>query len=130
MRGRSAVVALLLLSLTAGCLGFDQRSDIPDADKRLELRNDWNQTVTVDVEVIRNATNATVHDESYDIPPNTTRAVYNTAEENPDGAEWFTFVLTARNTSERMRIRTSTCYGDPTLEIASDGTVSAYHGVC
>jgi hypothetical protein len=130
MRLRSVTVALILLSLTAGCLGFDQRSDVPDADKRLELQNDWNRNVTVDVEVIRNATNATVHEGSYEIPPNSTRSVYNTAEENPDGAEWFTFVLTARNTTEQLRIRTSTCYGDPTLEIGTDGTVSAYHGVC
>ena len=38
--------------------------------------------------------------------------------------------LTARNTTERVRIRASTCYGDPTLEIASDGAVSASYAVC
>ena len=130
MGPRTAIALLILLSVTTGCLGFDQRSDIPDPDKQLELRNDWNRTVTVDVAVVRNATNARVHRERYDVAPNTTRAVYSTAEESPDGAEWFTFVLTARNTTERVSIRTSTCYGGPEFGIAADGTVSASYSVC
>ncbi|MDS0259685.1 hypothetical protein NDI56_09805 [Haloarcula sp. S1CR25-12] len=130
MQPRSAALLLLLLSVTAGCLGFDQRSDIPDPDKQLELRNDWNQTVTVGVEVIRNATNATVHRGSYEIEPNTQRAVYSTAKANPEGAEYFRFVLTARNTTVQETIRTSTCYGGPVLEIAADGTVSSHYSVC
>lgn len=149
-------VLLALLLLTAGCLtagpgesrspsqsptqtdGTESRTPFgthdamkhPDSDKEVHLENLWNQSVTMHVQVIREATNRTVHDESYELEPDTERTVYNVSEANPDGIEEFTVVVTARNTTERVTIETNRCYGDAYAEIQEDGSLYLYHAIC
>lgn len=123
-----ALLAVVLLS--AGCLFGGQGVDKPDPDQPLRVHNDWDQPVDVTVEVIRTATNETVHTGTYEIEPDEERDVYSTAAADPEGIEEFTFVVTARNETQRVNARTSQCYGSVTLDITDEGDVMAGHSIC
>jgi len=110
--------------------GHEQAANQPDPDKHVLLANQWNENVTMHVRVIREATNETVHDGTYELAPGSERTVYNTSAADPDGIERFTVVLTARGTTERVDIETSQCYGEAYGEIQSDGTVYLYYSIC
>jgi len=110
--------------------GHEQAANQPDPNKHVTLTNRWNETVTMRVRVIREATNETVHDGSYDLAPGAERTVYNTSAADPDGIERFTVVLTARGTTERVGIETSQCYGEAYGEVQPDGTVYLYYSIC
>lgn len=110
--------------------GHEQAANQPDPDKHVRLENEWNETVTMRVRVVREATNETVHDGTYDLAPGAERTVYNTSAADPDGIERFTVVVTARGTTERVTIETSQCYGAAYGTVQSDGTVYAYYAIC
>lgn len=105
-------------------------SDRPDPDKAVHLRNEWNRSVDMRVRVLRAATGETVHEGSYTLAPGTERTVYDTARADPEGVEPFEVVLTARNTTERVTVETSTCYGDAHGTVRGDGTVYLYYAIC
>lgn len=157
-RSLSALLAILLL--TAGCLsgvpseplssptsetptrtempgtststpdGHEAAMNQPSPNKSVQLQNEWNRSVEMHVRVVRDATNETVHDETYDLAPGTKRTAYNVSEAEPDGIESFTVVVTARNTTDRVSIETNECYGDAYAEILDDGTVYLYYAIC
>lgn len=147
---RFPAAVLALLFLTAGCLsggpvdplsptpetptsapdGHSTATNQPDSDKAVYVRNDWNRSVEMRVRVVRDATNETVHDETYDLPPGAGRTVYDVSEADPDGIESFTVVATARNATERVTIRTNRCYGDAHAEVRDDGTLYVYYAIC
>lgn len=108
----------------------EQAMEQPDPDKTVQLANEWNQSVTMHVRVIREATNTTVHNETYDLTAGTEREIYTTAAANPEGIEAFTVVLTAQNTTQRVTIKTNACYGDAYGTIREDGTVYLFHAIC
>jgi hypothetical protein len=105
-------------------------SNQPDPDKAVQLRNDWNRSVEMRVRVVRDATNETVHDGTYTLAPGEERTAYSLTRADPDGVESFTVVVTARNTTERVRIETSRCYGDAHAEVQADGTLYAFYAIC
>lgn len=102
----------------------------PDPDKDVRLVNEWNKSVTMTVDVVRESTGETVHEGTYELSPGAERAVYNTAEAAPDGVEAFTVVVTARGTTERITIETNRCYGDAYGTVREDGTVYVYYAIC
>jgi len=102
----------------------------PDPDKAVLLKNEWNRSVTVRVRVIREATNTTVHNETYHLESGIERDVYHTTAADPNGIEEFTVVVTARNTTERVTIKTNNCYGPAYAEIREDGTLYLYYVIC
>lgn len=105
-------------------------SNEPDPSKHVRLENRWDETVTIDVRVVRNATGMTVHNASYDLDPGADRTVYNTVEADPDGIEGFTIVASARNTTDRVRIETSECYGYAHATVADGGALELYYPIC
>jgi hypothetical protein len=117
-------------SPTAGPPDHEAASDEPAPHKDVTLSNDWSRPVTVQVRVIRNATGQTVHKGSYDLAPDTERDVYDLARADPDGVEPFTVEITARNTTRRVTVETSACYGDVYGEIQTDGSVYLYYAIC
>ena len=110
--------------------GHEYATNQPDPNKHVTLTNRWDETVTMQVRVIREATNETVHDGSYDLAPGAERTVYNTSAADPDGIERFTVVVTARGTTERVDIETSQCYGEAYGEVQSDGSLYLYYSIC
>lgn len=110
--------------------GTEYASEQPDASHSVVVTNDWNRSVTVRVTVVREATTETVHEETYDVAPDGERAVYNTADANPDGIERFTVEATALNATESVTIETSKCYGNVYVEITADGELYPYYAIC
>lgn len=108
----------------------EQAATQQDPEKTVWLHNEWNQSVTTHVRVIRQATGTTVHNESYILASGEKRDVYNTNSSNPDGIEEFTVIFSARDTTERITIETSTCYGDAFGTILEDGTIYLYYAIC
>ncbi len=105
----------------------------PDPDKEVIVENQWNQSVTVHVRVVREITNTTVHNERYQLDsgnPSRSRSVYDTTAAEPDGIEEFTVEVTARNTTKQVMIRTSMCYGSVYAEIREDGELYLYYAIC
>lgn len=110
--------------------GHEAATNQPDPDKSVRIENAWTRNVTVHIRVVRDATGGTVHDGTYDVPPDSERTVYNLSAADPDGIESFTVVVTARNRTERVGIETSACYGDVYVEIQDDGTLYPYYAIC
>lgn len=110
--------------------GHEQAMNQPDTDKMVILRNDWNRSSAIRVQVTYNPTNETVYDQTHQLASGTEKSVYNISEADPDGIEAFTIVLTARNTTERATIETNRCYGDVYGEIQRDGTLYQYYEIC
>jgi len=102
----------------------------PDADKSIVVENGWNRTVEMHVEVVREATNETVHEDTHEVEAGAERAVYDTMEADPDGVESFRVAVTARGTTDRVTIETSGCYGDAHASVRDDGTVYLYYAIC
>jgi len=146
---RPALLAVLLL--TAGCLSGaagdatttegptstttappDHRaaSNQPDPEKAVVLENEWDRRVEMHVRVVRDGTNRTVHEANYTVGPGEERTVYNVAAADPDGIESFTVVVTTRDTTDRVSIETSACYGNVYAEIQDDGTPYVYYAIC
>lgn len=110
--------------------GHEHAANQPDPDKAVRLVNEYNRSVTARVRVLREATNATVHDGTYDLAPGADRTVYDTAAADPDGVESFTVVVTARNATERVTVETSVCYGDVTAQVRPDGSLYVFYAIC
>jgi hypothetical protein len=105
-------------------------ADQPDPDKEIRLSNRWNRSVAMHVRVVREATNATVHDATHDIAPGGEQTVYTTAAADPEGVEAFTVTVSARNATESVTIETSACYGNAYGEIREDGSLYVYYAIC
>ncbi|WP_049987687.1 hypothetical protein [Halobellus rufus] len=105
-------------------------SEQPDPDKAVHVENRWNQSVEIRVQVVREATNETVYDETETFVPGADREVYNLSAANPDGIESFRVTATARNTTESVTIETHECYGDAYVEITESGELFPYYAIC
>lgn len=110
--------------------GHEQAMNQPDPDHDVVLESDFDRSVAVHVRVVRNATNGTVYDANHTLPPSGEQTVYNTAEAAPDGVERFSVVVTARNTTERVEIETSQCYGNVIGVVDEDGEFYATYAIC
>ena len=116
---------------TAGTpAGTEYASQRPEPSHPVTLRNEWNRSVEARVTVVREATNATVHDATYDLAAGSERTVYDTAEADPDGVEAFAVTVTARNVTESVTIETSRCYGDVYAEVTDEGELFVTYAVC
>lgn len=96
----------------------------------MTLSNEWNESVAMDLRVVRIATNETVHEVTYDLAPGEEREVYSTAEANPEGIESFRVVVTARSQTRKVTVETSTCYGGAYGVVRPDGALDVYYAVC
>jgi hypothetical protein len=105
-------------------------SSQPDPDKQVTLENEWNETVTLDVRVVRVATGETVHEATYDLGPGVERDVYSTAAANPDGIESFRVEVRARNQTGEATIETSNCYGGVYGVVRGDGSLNVFYPIC
>lgn len=110
--------------------GHEAATNRPDPDKSIRLENGWNRSITIRIRIVRDATGETVHDDTYDLPPDSERTAYDLSEADPDGIESFTVVVTARNRTEHVGIETNACYGDVYVEIQDDGTLYPYYAIC
>ena len=108
----------------------EEASNQPDPDKRVRLENAWNQSVEIRIQVVREATNETVHEGTYTLDPGEEREVYNVADADPDGIESFRVTATVRNTTESVTIETNQCYGGAYVEVLEDGTLYPYYAIC
>ncbi|WP_415380952.1 hypothetical protein [Halosimplex sp. TS25] len=140
-----AVAAVAVLLAVSGCLsalpvsqpptptpeavGFEALSDEP-SPQTVSLENRWNRTVTAQLRVVRVATNTTVHNETYHLPPRTERTVYNTSASDPEGVESFRVTLSTLGTTEHTTIENNACFGGASGTIRGDGTVSFFASVC
>lgn len=115
---------------TTTVCGWSCLDDQPDPHHSVQLENNWNQSVEVHVRVIREATNTTVHNETYTLEPGSERTVYNVAEAEPDGIETFDVAITALNTTENTGIRTSKCFGNAFARIQNDGELFVSYSIC
>lgn len=110
--------------------GHESLSKQPDPDHRVRLANRWNRSVEVRVRVVREATNETVHDATYDLPPDSGMTAYNLASAGPDGVESFRVAATARNETERVTLATNACYGGAYVDVQEDATLGVYYAIC
>lgn len=115
---------------TTTVCGWSCLAEQPDPRHSVQLENNWNQSVDVHVRVVRNATNTTVHDETYTLAPGSERTAYNVAAADPDGIETFDVAIRALNTTENTRIRTSECFGNAFARIQDDGELFVSYSIC
>ncbi|WP_434531581.1 hypothetical protein ACODNH_21600 (plasmid) [Haloarcula sp. NS06] len=101
-------------------------------NKEVHLINDWNQSVDIQLRIIRLATDETVHNESYTLSPESRQTAYNISSADTDGIESFDIIVTARNTTARDTFTNDACYGDIHVPVSSDGTFEGPHygGIC
>ncbi|WP_058991472.1 hypothetical protein [Haloarcula sp. CBA1127] len=101
-------------------------------NKEVRLINDWNQSVDVQLRIIRLATDETVHNESYTLSPESRRTAYNISSADTDGIESFEVIVTARNVTARDTFSNDACYGDIHVPVSSDGTFDGplYSSIC
>lgn len=96
----------------------------------MTLGNEWNESVAMELRVVRVATNETVHEATYDLAPGEEREVYSTAEADPDGVESFRVVVTARSQTREATIETDACYGGAYGIVRPDGALDVFYAVC
>ena len=89
------------------------------------LRNDWNRSVEVRVRVVCEPSQVTVHDEAYVLDPGTRLSVYDLAEASPDGRVPLRVVVTARNTTGSVTVKTTEC-ADATGQVLADGELDVW----
>lgn len=102
----------------------------PDPSKVMIISNVWDRNVTMDVRVIRQATNETVHEERYELAPDEGQQVYDTASAVPEGVEEFTLITTARNETTRVTIETDECHGSAHAMVTEDGELETFYVIC
>jgi len=115
---------------TTASVNTEGASNEPDPDKPVRLENAWNRSADVRIQVVREATNETVHEGTYTLEPGEEREVYDTADADPEGIERFRVTATARNTTESVTIETNACYGGAHVEVLEDGTLYPYYAIC
>lgn len=101
----------------------------PEPDHDVVVKNRLDGEVTIQVRVIREATNETVYDETVTLPPGE-RVVYNTKQAAPDGIESFRVVAERAGDRASVTIETSECYGDAIVSATDDDGVDATYSVC
>jgi hypothetical protein len=127
-RSALAVVIGLLAALGSRCLG-EQGGNQPNPHHAVSLHNDWTRSVTLELRVVRTATNETVHAETYELEPGAEREVYDTAAADPDGIERFAVVLTTRNETQRVEIETNACYGYASGGVSEGGDLESWYSI-
>ncbi|MGQ4555837.1 hypothetical protein [Halobellus sp. GM3] len=108
----------------------ERASEQPDLDKSIRVDNRWNQSVEIRIRVVREATNATVYEETETFASGADREVYNLADADPDGIESFRVTATARGATESVTVETNACYGNAYVEIQDDGALYLYYAIC
>lgn len=97
----------------------------PDRATPVLLRNDWNRSVEVRVRVVCEPTAVTVHDQAYVLDPSARLEAYDLAEASPEGRVPLRVVVTARNTTDGVTVRTTEC-ADVTGQVRQDGGVDVW----
>jgi hypothetical protein len=97
----------------------------PDSETPVLLRNDWNRSVEVRVRIVCEPTGPTVHDEAYVLDPGARLDVYDLAAASPDGRVPLRVVVTARNTTGSVTVRTTEC-ADATGGIREGGRLDVW----
>lgn len=121
--------AFVVIALVTGCLGMSP-SNQPSLDHSLYLENQWNESTTVEIIVVRNATSEIVHNRSYVLDPGEEREVYNTNRTASNGIETFEFQWIAQNQTGQVDITTNSCYGDVYVTVQDDGTAGSSYTIC
>lgn len=101
----------------------------PDADKSVNLENKRNGTQDVRIEVVRDSTGNTVHNQTYSLN-NTMDDVYNLQQADPEGVESFTVIATTDKDSGQVSIDTSQCFGNVQVELTEENGVYPFYAVC
>ena len=111
--------------------GILEATNTPNPDKSIDVRNDFNQTVEVRIEVLRNSTGEIVHNETYNVESGEELdEVYNLNESNPDGIEEYEVISTYNETEESLSVFTNNCYGNVYVEITDSGMLYSYYAIC
>ncbi|KAB1196847.1 MULTISPECIES: hypothetical protein [Haloferax] len=84
----------------------------------MDIENDLERNVTVHVRITMSG--ETVHNESHLLEPDSSKQVYNTDTDDPDGSEAFGAVVTVGNVTERVRIPTNACNSLGPITISED----------
>lgn len=102
-----------------------------DPDKKVNIENMYNQSQTVELEIVRNSTGETVHSEEYELDGNSSMEPAHTISVSED-SEIETFILnvTVEDQSENITVKMNKCYGNAYIEIQEDGTLYPFYSIC
>lgn len=119
----------------------------PRADHAVYLDNQTSQERTVRVQVVRQATDETVYDETRTIAPETEQEVYNLQQANPDGIEAFAICgqvvdptsspggAEPSETPDSPRrdcitMQTDACHGTAHVTVPAEGELQVIYSIC
>jgi len=143
------IIGLVLVVLSAGCVSPGTIGDrtsststpqsagteagvVADKNKKVQLLNEWNQSVDLQLRIVRLDTDETVHDENYTLSPDSSQTAYTINRADTSGIEAFEVIVTARNRTTNDRFANDACYGNIHVPINSDGTFEGalYGSIC
>lgn len=102
-----------------------------DTDKDINIDNKYNQTETVKLKVERNNTGEVVHEEEYELEPDSSLdPAYTLSVNRTETIPSFTVTSTVGNQTESVNVRMSQCYGSAYVEVQSDGNLYAFYSIC
>lgn len=102
-----------------------------DTDKDINIHNEYNQTETVELKVERNNTGEVVHEEEYELEPDSSLdPAYTLSVNRTETIPSFTVTSTVGNQTESVNVRMSQCYGSAYVEVQSDGNLYAFYSIC
>lgn len=102
-----------------------------DTDKDINIDNEYNQTETVKLKVERNNTGEVVHEEEYELEPDSSLdPAYTLSVNRTETIPSFTITSTVGNQTESVNVRMSQCYGSTYAEVQSDGNLYAFYSIC
>lgn len=102
-----------------------------DTDKDINIDNEYNQTETVKLKVERDNTGEVVHEEEYELEPDSSLdPAYTLSVNRTETIPSFTVTSTVGNQTESVNVRMSQCYGSTYVEVQSDGNLYAFYSIC
>lgn len=139
------IIGLLIVVVVAGALYYlstdessvEFRNNIqeamndPNADKDIDIRNEYSEPINITVTIVNNSTGDEVYNESYSIDANSNLdSAYNLQELNPDGVQEYRVGAEYNGTRESVTVKTNNCFGDVIIEVTQDGTVYPFYAIC
>lgn len=108
---------------------MDDPESVPDPDLRVSIDNEHDERHEIEVEITRES-GEVVYAETHAIDAGSERSIYNLRNASPDGVEAFEIAATMDDTTETIRVETSTCYGQAIVSVTDDGELYPFYSIC
>jgi len=110
---------------------FSSPSDGTSYDHDVQITNEQTQSHELRI-VVRaaNGTNATVHDDRYEVAPGADVDVFSFESVAESGTEEFRVVSYHNGTTAETTITMDSCHGDVLVSVASDGSLQSTYSIC